>query len=94
MPNCPNIGGCSSVQEWLGHADPGFTLRCYVYLMDEGLGDADFRDQVVFTLDTASHALRETVPALTPRQCFCFSWREQSRPGTTGSSSAVYPRRS
>jgi integrase len=35
------------VQEWLGHADPGFTLRTYVHLMDEGLGPADFFDQVV-----------------------------------------------
>jgi integrase len=32
------------VQEWLGHADPGFTLRTYVHLMDEGLGDAEFLD--------------------------------------------------
>ena len=32
------------VQEWLGHADPGFTLRTYVHLMDEGLGSADFLD--------------------------------------------------
>lgn len=24
------------VQEWLGHADPGFTLRTYVHLMDAG----------------------------------------------------------
>jgi integrase len=35
------------VQEWLGHADPGFTLRTYVHLMDEGLGDADFLDEAV-----------------------------------------------
>lgn len=35
------------VQEWLGHADPGFTLRTYVHLMDEGLGSADFLDDVV-----------------------------------------------
>jgi integrase len=35
------------VQEWLGHADPGFTLRTYVHLMDEGVGDADFMDEVV-----------------------------------------------
>jgi integrase len=35
------------VQEWLGHADPGFTLRTYVHLLDEGLGDADFLDAVV-----------------------------------------------
>lgn len=35
------------VQEWLGHADPGFTLRTYVHLMDEGVGDADFLDLAV-----------------------------------------------
>jgi integrase len=35
------------VQEWLGHADPGFTLRTYVHLMDEGIGDAAFMDDVV-----------------------------------------------
>jgi integrase len=35
------------VQEWLGHADPGFTLRTYVHLLDEGLGDADFMDAEV-----------------------------------------------
>jgi hypothetical protein len=34
------------VQEWLGHADPGFTLRTYVHLMDEGLGDAAFFDHL------------------------------------------------
>ncbi len=32
------------VQEWLGHADPGFTLRTYVHLLDDGLGSADFMD--------------------------------------------------
>jgi integrase len=35
------------VQEWLGHADPGFTLRTYVHLMDEGVGDATFMDAVI-----------------------------------------------
>jgi integrase len=35
------------VQEWLGHADPGFTLRTYVHLLDDGLGDADFLDHAV-----------------------------------------------
>jgi integrase len=35
------------VQEWLGHADPSFTLRTYVHLLDEGLGPADFFDEVV-----------------------------------------------
>ena len=27
------------VQEWLGHADPGFTLRTYVHLLDAGVGE-------------------------------------------------------
>ncbi len=35
------------VQEWLGHADPGFTLRRYVHLIDEGLGAAEFLDDAV-----------------------------------------------
>lgn len=35
------------VQEWLGHADPGFTLRTYVHLMDEGVGDAVFMDTAI-----------------------------------------------
>jgi len=32
------------VQVWLGHADPSFTLRTYVHLMDDGVGGADFLD--------------------------------------------------
>jgi integrase len=35
------------VADWLGHADPSFTLRTYVHLMDEGVGDAEFLDQAV-----------------------------------------------
>ena len=35
------------VSEWLGHADPGFTLRTYVHLMDDGVGSADFLDGLV-----------------------------------------------
>ena len=35
------------VSEWLGHADPAFTMRTYVHLMDDGLGGADFLDQAV-----------------------------------------------
>lgn len=27
------------VAQWLGHADPAFTLRVYVSLLDEGLGE-------------------------------------------------------
>lgn len=35
------------VAAWLGHADPSFTLRTYVHLMDGGIGDADFLDDAV-----------------------------------------------
>jgi len=35
------------VQEWLGHAESGFTIRTYVHLLDEGVGDADFLDLAV-----------------------------------------------
>jgi Phage integrase family len=35
------------VAAWLGHADPGFTLRTYIHLMDAGIGDADFLDEAV-----------------------------------------------
>jgi integrase len=35
------------VQEWLGHADPGFTLRTYVHLIDDGVGDASFFDEAL-----------------------------------------------
>ena len=35
------------VSAWLGHADAGFTLRTYVYLMDDGVGDAAFMDDEV-----------------------------------------------
>jgi integrase len=35
------------VSGWLGHADPAFTLRTYVHLMDDGLGDATFLDAAV-----------------------------------------------
>jgi integrase len=35
------------VSAWLGHADPAFTLRTYIHLMDGGLGDADFLDGLV-----------------------------------------------
>jgi hypothetical protein len=39
------------VQEWLGHADPGLTLRTYVHLMDDGVGDAAFFDSAVGPTD-------------------------------------------
>jgi integrase len=42
------------VQEWLGHADPGFTLRTYVHLLDAGVGDADFLDTAVCAAEPES----------------------------------------
>jgi integrase len=35
------------VSHLLGHADPAFTLRTYVHLMDDGIGDAAFLDEAV-----------------------------------------------
>lgn len=61
------------VQEWLGHSDLGLTLRTYVHLMDDGLGDAAFFDESLSyrpgrasrTLSAASHAsLREPARSL------------------------------
>ena len=47
------------VQEWLGHHDPGYTLRTYVHLLDSGLGDADFLDDAV---QVASAGLPQGLP--------------------------------
>ena len=44
-------------QEWLGHADPSFTLKTYVHLIDEGLGDATFLDAAVGGNRVATHPL-------------------------------------
>jgi hypothetical protein len=35
------------VAYWLGSADPSFTLRTYVHLMDAEVGDAEFLDAAV-----------------------------------------------
>ena len=35
------------VAEWLGHADPSFTLRTYIHLIDDGVGAAEFLDDAV-----------------------------------------------
>ena len=51
------------VQEWLGHHDPGYTLRTYVHLLDSGLGDADFLDDAV---QVASAGLPQGLPHDTP----------------------------
>jgi hypothetical protein len=37
----------AQVAAWPGHSDPGFTLRTYVHLMDDGVGDAGFLDEAV-----------------------------------------------
>ena len=42
------------VQEWLGHEDPGFTLRTYLHPMDDGLGDAHFLDRAVPVTEPAA----------------------------------------
>jgi integrase len=51
------------VQEWLGHADPSFTLRTYVHLLDEGIGDADFLDTVL--TPPSAHRSNRDAPGLT-----------------------------
>jgi integrase len=35
------------VSEWLGHADPSFTLSTYIHLLDDGIGDAEFFDEAL-----------------------------------------------
>jgi hypothetical protein len=60
------------VQEWLAHADPSFTLRTYVHLLDEGLGDADFLDELVGPeqLDMGDRSLAATtLPSPGPGAC-------------------------
>lgn len=47
------------VQKWLGHADPGVTLRTYVHLIDEGVGDADFFDAAFSDARSAPEAVPE-----------------------------------
>jgi integrase len=33
--------------DWLGHGDPAFSVRTYVGQMDDGLGSADFLDELI-----------------------------------------------
>jgi hypothetical protein len=53
------------VQVWLGHKDPAFTLRVYVHLLDDGLGDADFLDEEKWATN-GPHEPRETEQTATP----------------------------
>jgi hypothetical protein len=34
------------VQRWLGHFSSDYTLKTYVHLLEDGVGDADFLDAV------------------------------------------------
>jgi integrase len=45
------------VQAWLGHADPGFTLKTYIHLMDAGVGSPDFLDQAIEENNPATNML-------------------------------------
>lgn len=66
------------VAAWLGHEDPAFTLRTYTHLLDSGLGDAAFLDELAYaipgqeahpnrsTLD--QHNTQEVVLDATPRR--------------------------
>jgi hypothetical protein len=38
--------GSSSLSAWLGHHDGAFTMKTYGHLMDDGLGDAAFMDDL------------------------------------------------
>ncbi len=42
-----NERNVKQVADWLGHSDPGFTLRTYVHLLDAGVGGAGFFNQVL-----------------------------------------------
>jgi len=47
-------GNAKQVQAWLGHTDPGFTLRTYIHLIGDGLGGADFLDEEKWAADGAT----------------------------------------
>jgi hypothetical protein len=49
------------VQAWLGHADPGFTLKTYIHLMDSGVGSPDFLDEAASVNQSAAAAPTATL---------------------------------
>lgn len=51
------------VQEWLGHHDAAFTLRTYVHLLEDGVGDAGFFDAI---MRPASNGTERASDAVTP----------------------------
>jgi integrase len=55
------------VCDFLGHADPAFTLRTYVHLIDGGLGEVDFLDAAVGNAGATEHpetAANDEIPIL------------------------------
>jgi integrase len=54
----PEYGGggknAKQVQEWLGHHSPAYTLKEYVHLIDAGVGEASFFDDVLDTRASGS----------------------------------------
>lgn len=42
------------VAAWLGHRDPAFTIRTYIHLLDDGLGPADFLDDLTGANESAN----------------------------------------
>jgi integrase len=49
------------LSDWLGHHDPAFTVREYVGAMDDGLGDAEFLDELI-PVDEWARAGQESTP--------------------------------
>lgn len=60
------------VSKWLGHADAAFTLKTYVHLMDEGVGDADFLDRVTSPTSRRVHAPGDSLSAISASQVGAF----------------------
>lgn len=54
------------VQRWLGHATATFTLDTYIHLMDDGLGSADFLDQIIQPAPATASDDESTVTAIDP----------------------------
>jgi integrase len=57
------------VQAWLGHADPGFTLKTYIHLMDSGVGGADFLDEAVILGEPPETETTAAAATATLNQC-------------------------
>jgi hypothetical protein len=78
------------VQMLLGHSDPGFTLRAYVHLIDDGLGDADFLDAASWATGGATHgATRATLERANAEPAKPGRWRSRAKnlePGQTRAS--------